>query len=272
MRSNNLQLIALTLLLAAGAIDAQGAPRAGTADVLLKPPLVEDARQAIIQKLVRSNYPELFSSSAAPGWVAITLLMNQDGTLYKGYKDATQPQPYITNKLKAFDAMGVEYEHHGDRVQLDMRGGSAGGTRIYVRTYFLKPVSDPTRDVALVRAKVNERYRALYKPVSADRLNKVIVMMTESGSIEHARVDSVEATDAVDVAPSPKQFVGLGIPVEQIGPVGKAMLFDGEYEDGLKSKRLMVMYAWPRRANERARTRRGNRSKKAPPRRTMIRR
>jgi hypothetical protein len=42
--------------------------------------------------------------------------------------------------------MGAEHEHYGDRVQLDMRGGSAGGTRIYVRAYLPKPVS--TGDVA----------------------------------------------------------------------------------------------------------------------------
>jgi hypothetical protein len=152
MRSNSFQLIAFTLLLATAAMDAQSATRAGTTDALLKPPLVEDPRQAVIQKVVRSTYPELFSSSAAPGWVAITLLMNQDGTLYKGYKDDTQPHPYITNKAKAFDAMGAEYAHYGDRVQLDMRGGSAGATRIYVRAYLPKPVPDPTRNVPLVRA------------------------------------------------------------------------------------------------------------------------
>jgi hypothetical protein len=248
--SNNFQLIAFTLLLATAAMDAPSATPAGTTDSLLKPPLLEDPRQAVIQKVVRSTYPELFSSSAAPGWVAITLLMNQDGTLFKGYKDDTQPHPYITNKLKAFDAMGVEYEHHGDRVQLDMQGGSAGATRIYVRTYFLNPVSDPTRDVALVRAKVNERYRALYKPLSAHRITQVTVLMTESGDIERAKMELVKATDAADVVPSPEHFIAMGISRERIGPIGKAMLFEGTYEDGLKSERLLVIYAWPRRAGE----------------------
>jgi hypothetical protein len=250
MWSNRFQPIAFTLLLAVAVMNTPSATHAGATDALLKPPLLEDPRRTVIQNLVRSSYPELFRSSAAPGWVAITLLLNQDGTLYKGYKDGTQPYPYTTNKLKAFDAMGVDYEHHGDRVQLEMRGGFAGATRIYVRAYYLNPVSDPTRDVALVRAKVNERHRALYRSLSAGRLTQLTVLMTESGDIARARVESVRAIDAAEIAPSPKQFAALGILPEQIGPIGKAMLFDGEYKDGVKSKRLLVIYAWPRRPGE----------------------
>jgi hypothetical protein len=152
MNPNRVRWIVFTLLLAIAAMDARWATGAGSTNALLKPPLVEDPRQAVIRKVVRSTYPELFSSSAAPGWVAITLLMNQDGTLNKGYKDDTRLRPYITGKSKAFNAMGAEYEHYGDRVQLDMRGGSAGATRIYVRAYLPKPVPDPTGDAALVRA------------------------------------------------------------------------------------------------------------------------
>ena len=151
MNTKNFRLIAFTLLLAGVAMDTPSATPAGTEDALLKPPLVADPRQAVIRNVVRSSYPELFSSSAAPGWVAITLLMNQDGTLYKGYKDETRPQPYITGQVKAFDAMGAESEHYGDRVQLDMRGGSAGATRIYVRAYLPRPVPDPTGDPAPTR-------------------------------------------------------------------------------------------------------------------------
>ena len=249
MGAKNIQLIAVTLLSAAIAMYVPPPTNAGAEATLLKPPLMEDPRLPVIQKVVRSTYPELFGSSAAPGWVAITLLMNQDGTLYKGYKDDTQPHPYITNKLKAFDAMGVDYEHHGDRVQFEMQGGSAGTTRIYVRTYFITPVSDPTRDVALVRAKVNERYRALYKPLSADRLMGVTVFMTEAGDIERAKAESVNASDA-QVVTTPEHFIAMGIPRERIGPIGKAMLFDGAYQDGVKSERLLVIYAWPRRLGE----------------------
>jgi hypothetical protein len=165
MWSNQFRSITVTLLLAWVAVHAPAATPAGMTDALIKPPLLEDPRRAVIQSLVRSTYPELFRSSAAPGWVAITLLMNRDGTLYRSYKDGTQPHPYITNKLKAFDAMGVDYEHYGDHLQLEMRGGSDGGTRIYVRAYFVAPVSGsssdgpaaPNDDPAVNRA-IAERY------------------------------------------------------------------------------------------------------------------
>ena len=251
MRSNRSQLFVYALLLATAAMSAPSAVHTATIDTLIKPPLVEDPRLAVIQRAVRTTYPELFYSSAAPGWVVVTLLMYQDGTVYKGYKDNTQPQPYITSTPKAFDAMGVAYGYRGDRVQLEMQGGSAGATRIYVRTYFLTPVSDPTRDVALVRAKVNEHYRTLYKPLSADRLFELTVMMTELGDFERATMDSVKTIDT-DVVPSPEHFIAMGIPRERIGPIGKAMLFDGAYQDESNSKRLLVVYAWPRREGERA--------------------
>lgn len=250
MRSNKVQLIALKLLLATAATLVPYAARAETADALLKPPLAEDPRQAVLQKVVRSTYPELFDSSAAEGWVAITLFMNRDGTLNKGYKDDTQTHPYITSDLKAFDALGVDYDYSGDRVQIEMRGGSAGATRIYVRAYFLAPASDPTRDFALLRAKLEERYKSLYRPVSADRVPKLTVMMTESGDIERTKIDSMKSAEAFSLVPSPDLFIAMGIPSDRIGPIGKAMLFEGMPGDGSESGRLLVVYAWPRRAGE----------------------
>ena len=141
MNSSRVRSIALALVLAFAAVDSRSATAAASTEALLKPPLVEDPRQAVIRQVVRSTYPELFGASAAPGWAAVTLLMNQKGTLDKGYKDDTRPRPYITGSSKAFDAMGAEADHYGDRVQLDLRGGLSGATRIYVRAYFPKPVS-----------------------------------------------------------------------------------------------------------------------------------
>lgn len=146
------RMCAFTLLLSGAAAVARSATVAGPDVSLLKPPLLEDPRRAVIQKVVRSAYPELFGPLAAPGWVAITLLMNQDGTLYRGYKDETRLRPYITRSSKAFYVMGADREHYGDRVQLDLRGGSAGATRIYVRAYLPKPVPYSTANAAGVGA------------------------------------------------------------------------------------------------------------------------
>ena len=164
---SSVRMFVFALLLAAAAAVARPATAAGTAVALLKPPLAEDPRQAVIQKVVRSAYPELFGPFAAPGWVAITLLMNQDGTLYRGYRDETRLRPYITGTSQAFDAMGADREHYGDRVQLDMRGGSAGATRIYVRAYLPRQAerqgpAAPNDEAAINRAIAEKYFTDLY--------------------------------------------------------------------------------------------------------------
>jgi hypothetical protein len=220
-----------------------------SADPLLKPPLIADPRQALIRNAVRIAFPELFGPSAPSGWVGVTLLMNPDGTLYRSFKDEAQPRPYYPNDLKAFDAMAVDYEHRGDRVQVAMKAGSNGATGISVRAYYLKPISDKTRDFARVRAIVNGRYRALYTPVTVDQVTELTVFMKESGGIERAEARSVKAIDA-DVAPTAEKFAALGIRRERVGPVNKVMLYEGAYEGRVKSERLLLIYAWPRRPGE----------------------
>jgi hypothetical protein len=221
----------------------------GCPNALVKPPLTDDPRQALIQKAVRSAYPELFGSSAPAGYLGVTLLMNGNGTLYKSYKDDPQPHYHYANDLEAFDVMGVDYEHRGNRVQLAMKGGVNGATGISVRAYVLNPPADATRDFALVRASVNARYRGLYKARSKESVTKLTVLMSESGGIARAKSATVNAIDA-DVPPTPESFMDLGIPRAQIGPISKVMLYEGAYEGGLKSERLLVIYAWPRRTGE----------------------
>jgi hypothetical protein len=250
-----LTAVALTSFLAqrcaadGSSFQAASAPESGSSDVLLKPPPMDDPRRELIRNAVRAAYPELFSHSAPPGWVGVTLLMNRDGTLYKSYKDEAQPRPYYPSDLKAFDAMAVDYEYRGDRVQLAMRAGSNGATGISVRAYYLKPISDKTRDFALVRASVNARYGTLYTPVTSQRVTELTVLMTASGAIERAQTRSVKAVDA-DIAPTTENFAAMGIPRERIGPINKVMLYQGAYEGRLKSERLLVIYAWPRRVGE----------------------
>jgi hypothetical protein len=221
----------------------------GCPDALVKPPPMDDPRQALVQKAVRTAYPELFGPSAPAGYLGVTLLMNSNWTLYRSYKDDPQPNPHYANDLKAFDMMGVEYEHRGGRVQLAMKGGVNGATGISVRAYVLKPPADARRDFALVRASVNARYRGLYKARSAESVTALTVMMSESGGIARAKATTVNAIDA-DVPPTPEKFVELGIPRARIGPISKVMLYEGEYDGRLKSERLLVIYAWPRRAGE----------------------
>lgn len=223
--------------------------RVGCPDALVKPPPTDDPRQALTQTAVRSAYPELFGASAPAGYLGVTLLMNSNWTLYRSYKDDPQPHPHYANDLKAFEMMGVDYEHRGDRVQLAMKGGVNGATGISVRAYVLKPPADATRDFALVRASVNARYKGLYKARSAESVTELTVMMSESGGIARAKAATVNAIDA-DVPPTPEKFMALGIPRRRIGPISKVMLYEGAYDGGLMSERLLLVYAWPRRAGE----------------------
>jgi hypothetical protein len=227
-------------------------------EALRKLPLGEDPRMAGVRNLVRVTYPELFDASARPGAVLVTLLMNQDGTLYKSYKEDIEPRPWITNSFQAFDAMGVDYEHRGDGVKDRMQGWPAAGNHVDVRAWYLESPPDASRDVATVRARVKARFAALFESRHADGLTLareggtlVTVFMTEGGDIDRAKIDV--STD-VDVDPktlaTPERFIAMGIASRQIGPIGTTELFDGHFLDDRDMKSLRVIYAWPRRPNE----------------------
>jgi hypothetical protein len=200
----------------------------------------------------------LFNASATPGPVLVTLLMNQDGTLYKSFKEDIEPRPWIATSLQAFDGMGVDYDHRGSGVKLRMEGWPAARNHIDVRAWYLKPPPDLRRDVAIVRAKVRARYASLFEPMYADGSRLVrggssllTVFMTEAGDIDRAKV---EVANDVDVDPEtlamPEHFVAMGIASERIGPIGTTELYAGHYTDDRDLKSLRVIYAWPRRPNE----------------------
>jgi hypothetical protein len=226
------------------------------AQALRKPPLVgEDPRLAQVRSLVRATYPELFNASATLGAVLVTLLLNQDGTLYKSFKEDIGPTPFVPNSLQAFDAMGVDYEHRGDGVKDRMQGWPAAGNHIDVRGWYLRPPADPSRDVATVRAKVKARYASLFEPTYEDGSRVVrgssllTVFMTETGDIDRAKVEVLKDADVEPkTLATPEHFVAMGIARERIGPIGTTELIAGHfYRDG---KSLRVIYAWPRRPNE----------------------
>ena len=216
-----------------------------------------------MRNLIRATYPELFNASATPGAVLVTLLLNQDGTLYKSFKEDIEPRPWVANSLHAFDAMGVDYEHRGDGVKDRMQGWPAAGNHIDVRAWYLRPPADPTRDVATVRAKVKAHYASLFRPSYADGASHVregssvlTVFMTEAGDIDRAKAEvSEEVSKDADVylksLATPERFVAMGIARERIGPIGTTELFAGHFNDDRDGKSLQVIYAWPRRPNER---------------------
>jgi beta-lactamase regulating signal transducer with metallopeptidase domain len=228
------------------------------AGALRKPPLGEDPRVADVENLVRATYPELFNASATPGPVLVTLLMNQDGTLYKSLKEEIEARPWVANSLKAFDAAGIDYEHRGAGVKLRMQGWPAAGNHIDVRAWYLKPPSDPSRDVATVRAKVKAKYASFFEPTYADGANLLregssllTVFMTESGDIDRAKVEVAKDKDIdPETLATPEHFIAMGIASERIGPIGTTTLYAGHYMDDRDLKSLRVIYAWPRRPRE----------------------
>jgi beta-lactamase regulating signal transducer with metallopeptidase domain len=229
------------------------------AAALRKPPLAgEDPRLADVRNLVRATYPELFNASATPGAAMVTLLLNQDGTLYKSFKEDIEPRPWVANSLRAFDAMGVDYEHRGDGVKVRMQGWPAAGNHIDVRAWYLRPPADPSRDVATVRAKVKARYASLFEPTYADGSRQVregssllTVFMTEAGEIDRAKVEVLKDADVEPKTLATREhFVAMGIAREQVGPIGTTELFAGHFYDDRDLKSLRVIYAWPRRPNE----------------------
>jgi beta-lactamase regulating signal transducer with metallopeptidase domain len=257
--------IGLSLACLAVAAEVQAPAFRGTsntgeamAGTLRKPPLVgEDPRLAMVRNLVRATYPELFDASASPSAVLVTLLLNQDGTLYKSFKEDIEPTPWAANSLQAFDAMGVDYAHRGDGVKDRMQGWPAAGNHIDVRAWYLKPPTDPSRDVATVRAKVKARYASLFEPTYEDGSRLVregsgllTVFMTEAGEIDRAKVEVLKDDVDPKTLATPEHFVPMGIARERIGPIGTTEIFAGHFMKERDSKSLRVIYAWPRRANE----------------------
>ena len=261
----SLSLASLALATEFQAPVLRGTPisREVAAQALRKPPLGEDPRQADVQNLVRSTYPELFDASAKSGPVLVTLLMNQDGTLYKSFKEDIEPTPWIPTSLRAFDAMGVDYEH-GSSVKLRMQGSPTARNRIDVRAWYREPPPDPSRDVATVRAKVRARYASLFRPMYADGAHVfrdgssvLTVFMTEAGDIDRAQVEVSKDLDVdkdvnveLETLATPERFVAMGIASERIGPIGTTKLYAGHYMGDRDLKTLLVIYAWPRRPNE----------------------
>ena len=218
-------------------------------DALRKLPVGEDPRPAAVRAIVRATYPELFGAAAAPTPVLVTLLINPDGTLYNSFKESIEPTPWIPNSLAAFDAMGVDFAHHGAGVKLRMEGSPAARNRVDVRGWYLKPVADPSRDVATVRARVRARYASLLRSPTGNRADVVTVFMTESGDIDRATVATATDNELPTLA-TPEHFVAMGIPVDRIGPFGTTVLYVGHFTDDTNLKRLQVVFAWPRRPNE----------------------
>ena len=136
----------------------------------------------------------------------------------KSSKEDIEPSPWIDTSLKAFDAMGVDFEHRGSGVRLRMQGWPAAGNHIDVSAWYLKPPADPSRDVATVRAKVKASYASLFEPSTEETSRLLTVFMTEAGEIDRA---TLEVAKDKNVDPGTRatmeHFAAMGIAPERIG-------------------------------------------------------
>jgi hypothetical protein len=247
----SLACLAVAAELQAPALRATTSTGEAATQALRKPPLGEDPRMAEVRSVVRATYPELFNASATPGPVLVTLLLNQDGTLYKSFKEDIEPTPWIDTSLKAFDAMGVDFEHRGSGVRVRMSGWPAAGNHIDVSAWYLKPPADPSRDVATVRTKVKARYASLFGPSTEGGSRLLTVFMTEAGDIDRANLEVAKDKDFdAGTLATVEQFAAMGIAPERIGLIGSTLLYAGHYRNSGDLRNLRVIYAWPRRPNE----------------------
>jgi beta-lactamase regulating signal transducer with metallopeptidase domain len=218
---------------------------------LRKPPVGEDPRAALVEKLVRVTYPELFGAGPAPGPVLITLLMNPDGTLNKSVKESIQPRPWIPSSVPAGNAMDADLDHPGTSIKLRMPGGPDGKNTIDVRAWYPQPPPDPTRDVATVRMKVRAQYASSFASGAGGEPKMLTVFMTDSGEIDRAQLDT-SPDPGIDphTLLTPEHFAALGVPANSVGLMGTTVLYAGRFMDDPDLKRLRVLYAWPRRTGD----------------------
>jgi len=262
--------VSLSLVSLALAAESQAPVLRGTSisreaavEALRKLPLGEDPRQADVQNLVRRTHPELFGAAAKSDPVLVTLLINQDGTLYKSFKEDIEPTPWIPTSVRAFDAMGVDDEH-GASVKLRMEGSPTVRNRVDVRAWYREPPPDPSRDVVTVRAKVKARYASLFRPMYADGAHVfrdgsslLTVFMTETGDIDRVQEEvskdlqvDKDVDAELETLATPERFVAMGIASQRVGLIGTTKLYAGHYKGDRDVKTLLVIYAWPRRPNE----------------------
>ena len=124
-----------------------------------KPPPPTDAAQlSSIRHLVEKTYPDLFSPTADSRPVLVTLLLNEDETLYASYKEDVEPLSYIKSSVQAFKALGVDYERRGQG--LKHRIPTPGGNSyVDVAAWYLQKEGQPWSDrSSVINRGIAEHY------------------------------------------------------------------------------------------------------------------
>lgn len=235
---------------------------------LLPPPAAKRIPEGVLQALLR-RYPEVAAGPARPGIIDAALVLKADGTLYRSALAHPTPQePYGS-------AQGLEWimpRDAGPAIAALLKQGSRlpGGatlrSAVSLRYLVLPADYDAARSPELVQAALMAARPDLFLPVGSDQINRVTVFMTDDGRIDRLYNEPKHRTEQqpvppVDVATWSPIFEPLGLKAEELGSIGlihvharpeegRLVPASSEAADGPDRRRLIVRFAWPRRAGE----------------------
>jgi beta-lactamase regulating signal transducer with metallopeptidase domain len=221
------------------------AARASDIDLPRKLPVDENVSHPELEAMVRATYPQFFRETGNTQPELVSLFLNPDGSLYRSVAEEVAPRPYIATSFKAFDDVGIDYEHRGPRAGVRLAGAS--GLPVDIIAWYFQAPQDPSRDVATVRAKTRARYAELLDSPVTDKA--VTVLMTDAGEIDRATVETLNGRSTESLATA-SHFATLGFPGDRIGLVGVTSIARGHFNDDPDARVVPVVYAWPRRPNE----------------------
>jgi hypothetical protein len=240
---------------------------------LRKPPPTANPWPEKVRAAVRAIYPELFTTPSQVTTLVV-IALNGDGSVYRNTKRALGLQEAgggLTFQ-KNYDAIGVQVEDFQaiGAVSLDTSGSMSGdqdigwsiadtagtgnkdATPLIISYGVLYSTVDPARSSALVRSAVRQHYGDLVRRPHGATCNRVTVYMTAAGTIDWARVGTLNFNEAQPATLSAEDFLALGVTADRVGPVGQTVIRAGEGTRRNPSRLLLIKYAWPRRPAEAA--------------------
>lgn len=283
--------IANVMVGAAHAQQAPGMPAAPTPGARpgfssLMPPAMQmpqedEATVRLVWLAVVDRFPEIVNGPDRQGTFVVAIALRPDGRVVQsGMQFAASPAETNASQQALRDvipAAGRSIPMMGPYT----RGSTVLDDRVLKANVILNsrivPSNwDETRDVGLVRSAVLQQFPDLFLPRSADRINRLTVVMNENGEVAREKVESLAVVHQGTMTSVPEArgrltaevFEPLGLAPDQVGVMGDlpVSIFDAPVRlempvigaDGIargpspmaEPRTLMVRYAWPRRPGE----------------------
>jgi hypothetical protein len=215
---------------------------------------MSESRMALLKAL--ELYPQLTQGADIDGHFVVSLNLKSNGTV-------------LGNSLAiAHDADELNAESH----KMQPLDGSQtftgwskskpleGGRTLRGDLTLVFSVVPDSFDVTRANARVQEIVRAERGHLLMNEkggINTLTVLLTESGGVDRENVEFVafqSTAAAVEKPPGPETRAAdmarkLGVDIERIGLMGSTLI-DDPSADPASRRRLLINYAWPRRAGE----------------------